>query len=54
MPIYEFVCHKCKKTFTEVMSVKELETRRLKCPHCDSTKVRQVISAPHTITTKKS
>lgn len=54
MPIYEFLCADCQKTFTEVMPVRELETKKLKCPYCGSTKVTQIITAPHTITSKKS
>lgn len=34
MPVYEFRCNDCGKEFQIVESVKEYETRTVKCPKC--------------------
>ena len=54
MPIYEFICEKCKKPFTLTMTFSEYERRRFKCPKCKSTKVRQQVTSFQAITSKKS
>jgi predicted nucleic acid-binding Zn ribbon protein len=28
MPLYEYVCRKCHKTFSEVLTIKEHETKK--------------------------
>jgi putative FmdB family regulatory protein len=43
MPYYEYVCPKCKTKFAEVLSIHEHETRKIKCPKCNSAEVEQVI-----------
>jgi putative FmdB family regulatory protein len=53
MPVYEFICKKCKKRFSVTMPVAEYEKRRFKCPKCKSNQVRQQISTVQTITSKK-
>lgn len=42
MPIYEFVCNKCKEEFEELV-LKEKE--EVKCPKCNSTEVSKLMSA---------
>lgn len=54
MPVYEFLCRKCNKTFTQIMSVKELESKKQRCPSCGADDTEQIISHIHTITRKKS
>lgn len=54
MPTYEFKCEKCKKVFTETMTVAEYEKKKKRCPKCKSTRVKQQISSFQTITSKKS
>ena len=54
MPVYEYVCRKCKEDFTEILTVQEMEKGGVKCPHCGSDKVTKIISHIHTITKKKS
>ncbi len=55
MPTYEFECELCKKTFTEKQTFQEHDRhRRIKCPKCGSTSVRQLVSATFVKTSKKS
>jgi putative FmdB family regulatory protein len=54
MPVYDFRCEKCKKKFTLTMTVSEYETKKLRCPKCKSTRVKQQITGFQTITSKKS
>jgi putative FmdB family regulatory protein len=54
MPTYEFLCDKCKKTFTLSMSIPDYEKKKYSCPKCKSKKLKQQISAFQTVTSKKS
>ena len=54
MPTYEFVCEKCNKRFTLTMAIADYERKKMKCPKCGGTKVRQLISSFHSVTSKKS
>ena len=54
MPHYIFYCQACKKEFTQVLHVSELEKGGIKCPHCDSEKVEQKVAAFSAMTSKKS
>ncbi|OCC15579.1 hypothetical protein DBT_0930 [Dissulfuribacter thermophilus] len=43
MPIYEFVCNNCKKTFEKfVMSHRDI--REISCPKCGSNEVQKLLS----------
>ena len=54
MPTYEFMCQKCKKPFTLVLSISEYEKDNFECPKCKSTKVKQQITPFQTKTSRKS
>ncbi len=54
MPTYEFECKKCNKSFTLILTVTEYEKKKIRCPKCKSTRVKQQISPFHAITSKKS
>ena len=54
MPIYDFKCDKCGETFSLVMSVKEKETKKIKCGKCKSTRVKPVYTGFFAVTSKKS
>jgi putative FmdB family regulatory protein len=54
MPTYEFVCEKCKKRFSLILSISEHEKKKYACPKCNSKKVRQQVTAFQTVTSKKS
>ena len=54
MPTYEFMCQKCEKPFTLVMSISEYEKKYFQCPECKGKRVKQQISHFQTKTSKKS
>jgi putative FmdB family regulatory protein len=54
MPTYEFFCDKCKKSYTQILSIAEYEKKKFRCPSCKSTRVKQQITAFQTVTSKKS
>ena len=54
MPTYDFLCEKCKKSFSLMLKVSEYEKKKYRCPKCKSKKLRQQITAFQTITSKKS
>lgn len=54
MPTYEFICEKCNKPFTMIISLAEYEKGKFRCPSCKSTKVRQQITSFIASTSKKS
>jgi putative FmdB family regulatory protein len=54
MPVYDFKCQKCETTFSEVMSFREKETKKIRCPKCKSLRVKPVYSGFVAVTSKKS
>jgi len=54
MPIYEFRCAKCRKRFSESMSIPQHDRRRPVCPHCGSREVAPVFSMFFAKTIRKS
>jgi putative FmdB family regulatory protein len=52
MPVYEFTCRDCQKTFEIVRSMSE--SAKITCAHCGSSKVERIWSSVHAITSKKS
>lgn len=54
MPIYEYLCSKCRKKFTLLMSINEHDAKKVRCPKCKSVKVEQQFKSFFTITSKKS
>jgi len=55
MPEYEFECMQCHQVFTQHQSFQEHDQHpTVKCPHCGSEDVHQMISAAFTKTAKKS
>jgi len=54
MPLYEFYCEKCKKSFTLQLHLDEYEKGSYSCPECKSRKVNKQISTFQTKTSKKS
>jgi putative FmdB family regulatory protein len=53
MPIYEYLCHKCKTTFTEIIRLTEIETYKPVCPKCNSKNVKKQLCTFHAKTRKK-
>jgi putative FmdB family regulatory protein len=54
MPTYEFLCEKCQKTFTVIISISEYEKKDYQCPQCKNKDVKQQISSFQAVTSKKS
>ena len=54
MPIYEYVCQKCKKSFELVRPIKENGGRGATCPKCASRKVERRWSSVSVATPRKS
>ena len=53
MPVYDYVCHDCNKTFETVLTLEEHE-HEVKCPHCESENVEQEATAFFAVTSRKS
>jgi putative FmdB family regulatory protein len=54
MPLYQFFCLECKKTFDTSLSLVDYEEGDVICPHCGSKNVEQRWSALSVIASKKS
>jgi putative FmdB family regulatory protein len=54
MPSYEYRCPSCKKKFTLILSMREHEARKAKCPKCGGKKLEQLISQFMARTSRKS
>lgn len=54
MPSYDYRCPGCKKKFTLLLSFKEHDAGKAKCPKCGGKKVEQLISTFMTKTSRKS
>jgi putative FmdB family regulatory protein len=54
MPTYEYICEKCKKRFSLIMTIAEHEKKKIRCPKCKSVRVKQEIASFQAITSKKS
>lgn len=54
MPTYDYRCDKCKKRFSLTMTIGEHESRRVRCPKCNSLKVTQQIGGFFCQTSDKS
>jgi putative FmdB family regulatory protein len=54
MPYYVFFCQDCKKEFTQVLHIADLEKGSIACPHCGGTNVAQQVAAFSAVTSRKS
>ena len=54
MPVYEYACRKCGKKFSEVMTMKEHETRKVLCPKCKKSDLEKIIAPFFAKTARKS
>jgi len=54
MPIYEYRCTKCRKRFSEQVSIGAHGRRRPACPACKSKAVEPVLSTFFAKTIRKS
>jgi putative FmdB family regulatory protein len=54
MPVYDYICHDCNKSFETVLTLKEHDKEKIACPHCGSKNVEQEAAAFFAVTGKKS
>jgi len=54
MPQYEYLCKKCNKAFSIIMTLTEYDKGKAACPKCKSKKVEQQVASFFTVTSKKS
>lgn len=54
MPVYEYLCRKCGKSFEQVETVKEHDPSKVRCPECKSKKVERRWTSVFAVTSKKS
>lgn len=54
MPTYEYQCLKCEKEFTLVLSIKDHDEKKAKCPKCGGKKLKQLITPFTAKTSRKS
>jgi putative FmdB family regulatory protein len=53
MPTYDYRCPGCKKKFSVMMTIREHDAKKVKCPKCGTKKVEQQISHFMTKTSRK-
>jgi putative FmdB family regulatory protein len=45
MPMYDYKCLQCEKESLIALTLKEHESKSVKCPSCGSTKMEQLITS---------
>ena len=54
MPVYDYHCRDCGKSFELVLTLNEHEKQKVTCPECGSKKVEQEPASFFAVTSKKS
>jgi putative FmdB family regulatory protein len=54
MPVYDYLCNDCHKTFEKVLTLSEHDKQPVNCPGCGSKNVQQELSPFFAVTSKKS
>jgi putative FmdB family regulatory protein len=54
MPVYDYVCKDCRKTFERILTLHEHDSEQMRCPHCGSKNIEQEAAAFYAVTSKKS
>jgi putative FmdB family regulatory protein len=54
MPTYSYKCKKCDHRFQEILSFKEYEEGKRKCPKCGSCNVEQILETFFAKTSRKA
>jgi putative FmdB family regulatory protein len=54
VPTYSFRCEKCGKTFQEILTFREYEEWKRKCPKCGSRNIVQLLEPFFAKTSRKS
>lgn len=45
MPLFEYFCHVCKRSFSKTLTPPEYAEGTIVCPHCGSEEVEQHVPA---------
>jgi putative FmdB family regulatory protein len=54
MPTYDYQCQKCRKSFSQTLTIAQHDTKRITCPKCGSRSVKQKVTGFFAVTKKKS
>ena len=54
MPVYEYVCRDCEKTFEMRRPMSEATADNVKCPSCGSAWIERIYSSVYAKTSRKS
>jgi putative FmdB family regulatory protein len=54
MPVYEYVCRDCEKTFEMKRPMTEGVATDVKCPSCGGARIDRIYSSVYAKTSKKS
>lgn len=54
MPVYDYHCKACGKSFEIVLTLTEHEKQKVACPKCGSKRVEQEPAAFFAVTSRKS
>jgi len=54
MPVYDYICLECNKSFEKVLTLGEHDKESIACPYCGSKRVEQEAAAFFAVTGKKS
>lgn len=54
MPVYDYICNDCQKSFEVVLTLTEHDHEQVECPKCGSKNVEQEAAAFVAVTSRKS
>jgi putative FmdB family regulatory protein len=54
MPVYDYACKDCHKTFERTLTLHEHDSAQMRCPNCGSKNIEQEAAAFYAVTSKKS
>jgi putative FmdB family regulatory protein len=54
MPVYDYRCKDCRKSFEKVLTLAEYDKQKVKCPKCGGKNVVQEFKSFFAVTSKKS
>jgi len=54
MSNYLFHCQDCNKEFAQSLHMSDVEKGEVKCPHCGSNRVNQLVASFSAVTSRKS
>ena len=54
MPVFEFACRECQKTFEVIRPMPESASASVTCIYCGSTQVARITSVVYAVASKKS